>query len=92
LRTIEHHEFYLVWVDSTPIALSTTDPHMGVCQIRWLEQERFFADPCGGSVYLLDGSYRRGPSPRSMDTFALRVVDGRLEVNLQRVTYGQRHA
>ena len=91
LLTIDNHEFYLIWLDATPSALSTRDPHRGVCTIRWFERERFFADPCGGSVYLPDGSYRRGPSPRDMDQFAVRVVDQYVEVNLLRVTFGQTH-
>jgi hypothetical protein len=92
LLAVDNHEFYLVWMDMTPSALSTRDPHRGVCMIRWFEQERFFVDPCGGTVYLPDGSYRRGPSPRSMDQFAVRVVDRRVEVNVQRVTLGRKHA
>jgi hypothetical protein len=91
LLQVEQREFYLIWVDATPIALSTTDPHKGVCRIRWFEQERFFADPCGGTVYLPDGSYRNGPSPRSMDQFAVRLVDGQVEININRVTLGRKH-
>jgi hypothetical protein len=91
LHRIVDREFYLVWVDATPIALSTTDPHKGICRIRWFERERFFADPCGGTVYLPDGSYRNGPSPRNMDQFALRTIDGRVEVNVHRVTLGRNH-
>jgi hypothetical protein len=91
LYQIEQREFYLVWVDATPVALSIIDPHKGVCRIRWFEQERFFADPCGGTVYLSDGSYRNGPSPRSMDQFAVRMVDGRIEVNIKRATLGRSH-
>jgi len=91
LLNIENHEFYLVWIDAAPIALSTRDPHKGVCVIRWFEQERFFADPCGGTVYMPDGSYRRGPSLRSMDQFAVRQVDGRVEVNVKRLTLGRNH-
>ncbi|MDQ2996435.1 MAG: hypothetical protein M3R61_05185 [Chloroflexota bacterium] len=92
LLAIDNHEFYLIWLDATPSALSTRDPHRGVCTIRWFERERFFADPCGGSVYLLDGSYRRGPSPRAMDQFAVRVVDQHVVVNVLRVTIGRKHA
>jgi hypothetical protein len=91
LLTVEGQEFYLIGAGTTPIALSTRDPHRGECKIRWFEQERYFADPCGGSMYLPDGSYRRGPSPRSMDRFAVRVVDRRVEVNVRRVTLGRKH-
>jgi nitrite reductase/ring-hydroxylating ferredoxin subunit len=91
LHEIEQREFYLVWADGTPVALSTTDPHRGVCRIRWFERERFFADPCGGTVYLPDGSYRNGPSPRNMDRFAARLADGRVEVNLNRRILGRNH-
>jgi hypothetical protein len=91
LLAIDNHEFYLIWVDMTPIALSTRDPHRGICKIRWFEQERYFADPCGGTVYRLDGTYRNGPSPRSMDQFALRVIEGRVEVNVNQVTLGRDH-
>lgn len=91
LHRIEQREFYLVWVGATPVALSTVDPHTGMCRIRWFEQEHFFADPCGGTVYLANGSYRNGPSPRSMDLFAVRMVDGWVEVNIHHVTLGQNH-
>jgi nitrite reductase/ring-hydroxylating ferredoxin subunit len=92
LLAIDNHEFYLIWLDVTPSALSTRDPHRGVCKIRWIERERLFADPCGGSMYLPDGSYRRGPSPRNMDQFEVRVVDGQVEINVHRVTLGRKHA
>src|SRR5215212_8176997 len=45
LLAIDDREFYLVWGDASPIALSTRDPHRGECKIRWFDQERFFADP-----------------------------------------------
>jgi hypothetical protein len=92
LLAVEGQEFYLIWMDATPIALSTRDPHRGVCKIRWFGQERLFADACGGTVYLPDGSYHRGPSPRSMDQFAIRVIDERVEVNVTRVTRGRNHS
>ena len=34
LFAVNSQEFYLTWVDATPIALSTRDPHKGVCSIR----------------------------------------------------------
>lgn len=91
LYTLENSEFYLAWVGSTPIALSTRDPHKG-CRIRWYPEWRLFADPCGGSAYDPDGRYRSGPSPRSMDELPTRVVGGRVEVDITRITPGRQHA
>lgn len=88
-------EFYLVWQNDTPLALSTLDPHdrfAGCDQpIRFDPAARRFSAPCGGATYQIDGTYLRGPSPRSMDRFATRIQHGRLEVDIGEIILGQDH-
>lgn len=91
LRFVAGKEIYLVWDGDTPLTLSTRDPHSGVCQIRWWTDWGLFADPCGGSAYQPNGDYWRGPSPRSMDRFGVRVVDGVVEVNVDQFAPGASH-
>lgn len=85
LYTIQGVEIYLSWVDAKPIALSTRDPHPAGCPIRWSSEENLFIEPCLGSLYMRDGRYHRGPSPRSMDRFAMRVIGNRIQVDLAQV-------
>lgn len=48
--------------------------HLG-CLYNWNTQENKFICPCHGSQFQLDGEYIQGPAPRSLDRFALQVVD-----------------
>lgn len=95
LLNIDGHELYLVWADNQPIAFNTADPHgpfnNAACHIRFEPSVNRFIDPCGGSTYELDGSYVRGPSPRSLDRFATRINQGQLEINVSTVLPGKAH-
>jgi hypothetical protein len=57
------------------LALYSRDPHVWGCQIRWLETNARFEDPCGGSKYTRTGDYIEGPAPRGMDRFTVSVTD-----------------
>lgn len=48
--------------------------HLG-CLYNWDTQENIFKCPCHGSQFQPDGTYIRGPAPRSLDRFVVRAVD-----------------
>jgi menaquinol-cytochrome c reductase iron-sulfur subunit len=70
-----------------PIAYSTVCPHLG-CQVDLDHAGRRFRCPCHDSEFSTSGEVRGGPSPRSLDVLATRVVDGRVEVRYQRFKTG----
>lgn len=67
-----------LWLSHTEggvIALYKVCPHLG-CLYAWSDQEFKFICPCHGSQYKHNGDYIQGPAPRSLDRFALQIVDG----------------
>jgi menaquinol-cytochrome c reductase iron-sulfur subunit len=62
--------------------LSPICPHLG-CPINWQAQQTQFACPCHGGTFGSDGKYRSGPPPRSMDSLAFEIRNGRLFVQWQ---------
>jgi cytochrome b6-f complex iron-sulfur subunit len=61
--------------------------HLG-CRVPFCEQSQWFECPCHGSKYNRAGEYRDGPAPRSMDRFAVRVVNGQVQVDTSQVVLG----
>ena len=47
-----------------------------------------FEDPCGGSVYALNGDCTGGPCPRALDRYRVEVNDDSAEVDLNHLTKG----
>jgi Rieske Fe-S protein len=47
-----------------------------------------FEDPCGGSVWALDGDCIGGPCPRGLSTFPLKVTGSVAEIDLTRAVPG----
>jgi cytochrome b6-f complex iron-sulfur subunit len=47
--------------------------HLG-CLYNWSSQEGKFLCPCHGSQFELDGTYIKGPAPRSLDRFHVQIV------------------
>jgi Rieske Fe-S protein len=47
-----------------------------------------FEDPCGGSVYALNGDCTGGPCPRGLDRYAVEVRDDTAEVDLNHLVAG----
>jgi cytochrome b6-f complex iron-sulfur subunit/menaquinol-cytochrome c reductase iron-sulfur subunit len=68
-------------------ALSAVCPHLG-CSIDLAPDSLGFACPCHASRFGLDGAAVAGPSPRSLDPLATRLVDGFLEVDFRRFRQG----
>ena len=47
-----------------------------------------FSDPCGGSVWAIDGTCLSGPCPRSLDRFPLNIVAGHAHLDLSTILPG----
>jgi Rieske Fe-S protein len=47
-----------------------------------------FEDPCGGSVFALDGSWVGGPAPRALDHYPVRVVGDTAQVRVSQLIMG----
>lgn len=61
--------------------------HLG-CSVPWCQPSQWFECPCHGSKYSVNGEYRDGPAPRSLDQFAVEVVDGQVIVDTATVILG----
>ena len=81
------------------LALVGRSPHLG-CRVEWVAAPGYtrfekhaavaFEDPCGGSVFGLDGACLGGPCPRGLDRLATRRTGERLQVNLDDIITGPR--
>jgi Rieske Fe-S protein len=78
---------YLTKVDGEVVALWWKCPHLG-CKVPWCDSSGQFECPCHGSVYNRIGEYRRGPSPRGMDSYAYSVEEGIIVVDTAAITDG----
>jgi nitrite reductase/ring-hydroxylating ferredoxin subunit len=91
----EQHGLYLVRTGTEILALSRKSPHSG-CRLATrdeLDTEFFgsgawFADPCHGSAFLLDGTRVGGPSSRGMYRYRVDSSTGRVIVDLRLVIPG----
>ena len=72
-------KFWLTRTDQGLMALYKVCTHLG-CLYAWRDQEDKFICPCHGSQFEYDGTYIRGPAPRSLDRFVVQVVDSGGEV------------
>jgi cytochrome b6-f complex iron-sulfur subunit len=61
--------------------------HLG-CSVPWCPPAKWFECPCHGSKYSVNGEYRDGPAPRSLDQFHVEVVDGKLVVDTSTIIQG----
>lgn len=61
------------------IAFSVNCTHLG-CPVRWLADAELFMCPCHGGIYYKDGTVAAGPPPRPLYRFAVRVVDGVVQI------------
>lgn len=69
------------------MALYRKCPHLG-CSVPWCPPAKWFECPCHGSKYSVNGEYRDGPAPRSLDQFRAEVVDGELIVDTATIISG----
>jgi cytochrome b6-f complex iron-sulfur subunit len=61
--------------------------HLG-CSVPWCPPAKWFECPCHGSKYSINGEYRDGPAPRSLDQFKVEVVDGNIVVDTSTIIQG----
>lgn len=91
------HGFYVVLLPSGEIiALLERDPRQvpgatTECTIDWRpdfvfdNKKGWFRGGCSGSTFMVNGAKVFGPSPRSMDRYAVDVTNGDVLVNTRRV-------
>jgi cytochrome b6-f complex iron-sulfur subunit len=65
--------------------------HLG-CLVPYIPSEKRFICPCHGSTYERDTKYVRGPAPRNLDQFPIKVVNGTIIVNTGLRKFGEPHA
>lgn len=61
--------------------------HLG-CSVPWCAPSKWFECPCHGSKYSINGEYRDGPAPRSLDQFRVEVADGQVVVDTSTIITG----
>ena len=64
--------------------------HLG-CLVPYSASEKRFICPCHGSTYERDSKYVRGPAPRSLDQFRVKIVNGSVTVNTGQRVFGEPH-
>ncbi|MGH2719219.1 MAG: Rieske 2Fe-2S domain-containing protein [Actinomycetota bacterium] len=69
------------------VALYRKCVHLG-CTVPFCTTSKWFECPCHGSKYSINGEYRAGPAPRSLDRFKVDIVDGRVVVDTATVITG----
>ena len=72
--------FYVVNAGDHFFALSQKCPHLG-CKIPFCDSSGRFECACHGSVFDLAGEYVKGPSPRGMDRYFMKLDGGNLVVD-----------
>lgn len=65
--------------------------HLG-CLVPYIASEKRFICPCHGSTYERDTKYVRGPAPRDLDQFRVKVVNDTIVVNTGQRVLGTSHA
>ena len=61
--------------------------HLG-CSVPWCPPSKWFECPCHGSKYSINGEYRDGPAPRSLDQFRVEIQDGVVMVDTSTIIQG----
>jgi cytochrome b6-f complex iron-sulfur subunit len=70
------------------LAIYKVCTHLG-CLYGWSDQENRFMCPCHGSQFQYDGTYIKGPAPRSLDRFVVQAVDPNTGTVLEESLDGQ---
>ena len=84
--------------DKRVLALLGVSTHLG-CRVLWPDDPGFgdgvsvsdkveYEDPCGGSVFALDGACIGGPCPRGLDRYPVMVDGGTAEIDLTQLQTG----
>jgi cytochrome b6-f complex iron-sulfur subunit len=87
VRYVASGRMYVVSVGGRLHALYQKCPHLG-CRVPFCESSGRFECPCHASIFNRQGEYISGPSPRGMDAFPVRVVEGDILVDTGTVIDG----
>jgi cytochrome b6-f complex iron-sulfur subunit len=79
--------FYVTQYQGGLRALFQKCPHLG-CRVPFCSTSQRFECPCHGSVYNIIGEYIKGPAPRGMDRFPIRIEGGHVLVDTSTVVEG----
>lgn len=74
-------------IDTGIVALYRKCVHLG-CSVPWCKTAQWYECPCHGSKYSINGEYRDGPAPRSLDRFRVEIVDGEIVVDTSTIITG----
>ena len=78
--------FYLVRMeDGGFLAVSLKCTHLG-CSIIWDDKLNEFICPCHSSKFNLSGEVVSPPAPRALDYYSVKIVKGKLNIDLNRKT------
>ena len=69
------------------VALYRKCVHLG-CSVPFCNTAKWFECPCHGSKYSINGEYRAGPAPRSLDRFRVDIQNGKVVVDTSNVITG----
>ncbi len=67
----------------------TPRPEPWDCIYAWVPANGEFTDPCSGSKFALDGTLLEGPAERGLDRYEVRVQNGRIQINFDKLILGQ---
>jgi cytochrome b6-f complex iron-sulfur subunit len=81
-------KFWLTRSDKGVLAIYKVCTHLG-CLYAWSDQEDRFICPCHGSQFEYDGTFIKGPAPRSLDRFVVQLVDPNTDAVLAESTDGE---
>lgn len=84
----EEVTFWLVHTDEALLALDPHTPDWRRCEYDWESPNSRFVDPCHGSKFALDGDLLEGPANQSLDRYRVRIEEGEIVVDLERVISG----
>jgi menaquinol-cytochrome c reductase iron-sulfur subunit len=65
--------------DGSYKAFSIDCTHLG-CPVDWVDTASLFFCPCHGGVFYKDGSVAAGPPPKPLQTYPVRVQNGKIEI------------
>lgn len=69
----------VILVEGKPVALSLVCTHLG-CIVNWVPEKKEFHCPCHGSIFDAHGNVLRGPAPRPLPSYEVRLQGGQVIV------------
>lgn len=79
--------FYVTAAEGAVVALFQKCPHLG-CRVPFCDSSGRFECPCHGSTYNIRGEYIKGPAPRGMDRFLIRIEGDHVVVDTGHLVEG----